>query len=140
MTTALDTNVVVALWDRDDAWNTVARSALQSAQARGKLVISAVVFAELLAFPRRREAFVDAFLTDTGIHVEWLIHESIWRSAGTAFQNYAKRRQRQGANGPRRLLADFLIGAHALEKNYPLLTFDDGIYRAAFPGLTIVNS
>ena len=139
MITALDTNVLIALWDRDDAWNSIAQTSLQSAHARGKLVISGVVFAELLASPRRTEAFVDKFLTDTGIHVEWLIHESIWRSAGTAFQSYAKRRQRTGGSGPRRLLADFLIGAHALENDYRLLTFDDDIYRAAFPDLTIVK-
>ena len=140
MITALDTNVLVALWDRDDTWNSVAQTALQSAQARGRLVISGVVFAELLAFPLRTQVFVDRFLTDTGIGVEWLFQESIWRSAGTAFQSYAKRRQRQGPSGPRRLLADFLIGAHANEKGYRLLTFDDNIYRAAFPKLTIIKS
>jgi len=32
-----------------------------------------------------------------------------------------------------------LIGAHALEKGYSLLTLDDGIYRAAFPKLHIVR-
>jgi len=138
MITALDTNVLVALWDRDDAWNSAAEAVLRSAQARGKLVISGVVFAELLAFPRRQEKFIDRFLSDTNIGVEWAIQESMWRAAGAAYQTYAVRRRRQ-ASGPRRLLADFLIGAHALGKGYPLLTFDDRIYRAAFPKLTLVD-
>jgi predicted nucleic acid-binding protein len=33
----------------------------------------------------------------------------------------------------RRILADFLIGAHALHHGYGLLTFDDRRYPAAFP-------
>ncbi|HBB97329.1 MAG TPA: DNA-binding protein [Blastocatellia bacterium] len=138
MITAIDTNVLVALWDRDDALNSIAQTALDSALARGRLVISGVVFAELLAFPRRTEGFIDQFLSDTGIAVEWAMSESIWRAAGRAFQSYIKRRHR-GTIGSRRLLADFLIGAHAFEKSYNLLTLDYGIYRAAFPKLAIVR-
>ena len=65
--------------------------------------------------------------------------ESIWRTAGKSFQKYANRRRNQRAGQPRRVLADFLIGAHALEKGYSLLTLDEGIYRAAFPKLHIVK-
>ena len=139
MITALDTNVLVALWDRDDTLNSAAQAALDDAFARGKLIISGAVFAELLAFPRRTEVFLDQFLKDTGITVDWTTDESIWRVAGKAFQKYANRRQEQKVGGPRRILADFIIGAHALEKGYSLLTLDDGIYRAAFPKLQIVK-
>lgn len=139
MITALDTNVLVALWDRNDTLNSAAQGALDDAFARGKLVISGAVFAELLAFPRRTETFLDEFLKDTGISVDWTTDESIWRVAGNAFQRYANRRRKQKAGGPRRMLADFLIGAHALERGHGLLTLDDGIYRAAFPKLQIVK-
>ena len=139
MITAIDTNVLVALWDRNETLNSAAQAALDDAFARGKLVISGAVFAELLAFPRRSETFLDQFLKDTGIAVDWTTDESIWRVAGRAFQKYAKRRRKKSVHGPRRILADFLIGAHALEKDYRLLTLDDGIYRAAFPTLQIVK-
>ena len=139
MITALDTNVLVALWDRNDKLNSAAQAALDAAFARGKLVISGAVFAELLAFPRRTETFLEQFMMDTGISVDWITDESIWRVAGKAFQKYANRRQKQKAGGPRRILADFLIGAHAIERGYLLLTLDDGIYRAAFPKLQIVK-
>jgi hypothetical protein len=138
MITAIDTNALVALWDRDDALNSAAQLALDAAFARGKLVISGAVFAELLAFPRRTEAFVDRFLKDTAIAVDWTMDESIWRVAGRAFQSYANRRRRQNLGGPRRVLADFLIGAHALERGYSLLTLDDRIYRTSFPALKVV--
>jgi hypothetical protein len=49
MTTAIDTNVLVAFWKTDDALNTLAKSALDAALGRGRLVIAAPVFAELLA-------------------------------------------------------------------------------------------
>ena len=58
---------------------------------------------------------------------------------GGAFQACAARRRRHGEAGPRRILADFVIGAHAIEKGYRLLTLDDRIYRAAFPDLKIVR-
>jgi predicted nucleic acid-binding protein len=139
MTTAIDTNVLVALWDKDDALNSAAQAVLDAAFAQGKMVINGAVFAELLAFPRRSETFVDEFLIDTGITVDWTTDESIWRVAGRAFQNYARRRRRQKTSGPRRILADFLIGAHALQKGHSLLTLDDRMYRAAFPQLRIVK-
>ena len=139
MITAIDTNVLIALWDRDETLNSAAQAALDDAFARGKLIISGAVFAELLAFPRRTEIFLDQFLTETGIAVDWTTDESIWRGAGKAFQKYANRRRKQQAGGPRRILADFLIGAHALEKGYGLLTLDEGIYRAAFPKLQIMK-
>ncbi|HTW23283.1 MAG TPA: type II toxin-antitoxin system VapC family toxin [Candidatus Baltobacteraceae bacterium] len=139
MTTALDTNVVIALWHEDDALNSRARSALDSALARGRLVASAPVFAELLASPTRNEAFVDYFLKETAITVEWNLEEQIWRSAGRAFQAYVTRRDTRRSDGPRRILADFIIGAHALRRGYRLLTLDDRLYRAAFPALSIVR-
>ena len=139
MITAIDTNVLVALWDRDDTLNSAAQAALDNAFGRGKLVISGAVFAELLAFPRRTETFLDQFLKDTEIGVDWNLNESVWRVAGKAFQRHASRRRKQKTGDPRRILADFLIGAHAFEYNYTLLTLDVGIYRAAFPKLRIVR-
>jgi predicted nucleic acid-binding protein len=138
MTTAIDTNVLVAFWDRDEALNSVAQSALDAALARGRLVIAAPVYAELLAFPQRTEAFLDFFCREARIAVEWNLDESVWRAAGRAFQSYATRRRKQRDAGPRRILADFLIGAHALRSGYQLLTLDDQLYRAAFPRLAII--
>lgn len=137
MTTAIDTNVLVALWNEDDSLNTLARSALDAALGRGSLVIAAPVFAELLAAPSRAEAFLDSFCRETGISVDWKLDEEIWRTAGRAFRLYAARRQKQRGPGQRRILADFLIGAHAIQNGFRLLTLDQRLYRAAFPRLVI---
>jgi predicted nucleic acid-binding protein len=139
MTTALDTNVIVALWYEDDALNSTAQSAMDAALARGSLITAAPVFAELLASPGRTEAFVDYFLREAGIAVDWNIDEQVWRTAGRAYQKYAHGRRKQRDLGPRRILADFVIGAHALRRGYRLLTLDDRLYRAAFPRLSIVS-
>jgi len=140
MTTVIDSNVIAALWNPDDALNAAARSALDAALTRGRLIVAAPVYAELMAFAGRTESFLDHFFEETGIAIEWQMEERVWRAAGQAFQRYAGRRRRQRDPGPRRILADFLIGAYAARHNYPLLTLDEGIYRAAFPELKILSA
>jgi predicted nucleic acid-binding protein len=137
MTTSVDSNILVALWDVENTFNLTAKAALESARAAGNLSVAVPVYAELLACPGRSEKFLDSFFAETGIAIDWDLNESIWRSAGLAYQSYARRRRKQRSFEPRRIQADFLIGAHALENGYRLLTFDDRLYRAAFPRLTI---
>src|SRR6266403_1532351 len=95
MTTAIDTNVVTALWNNDDALNVRAQAALDGVFGRGRLVVSGVVYAELLAAPARTEEFVDRFLHAAAIDVEWEINERLLRAAGLAFRGYADRRRKQ---------------------------------------------
>ena len=137
MTTAIDTNIIVALWDADSTVALPARSALDAAFHRGNLTVAAPVFAELIAAPARTENFVNAFFADTGIAIDWELGEAIWRLAGQAFRAYAERRRKHRDPSPRRILADFLIGAHAATHGYRLLTMDVRVYRAAFPTLKI---
>jgi predicted nucleic acid-binding protein len=137
MTTAIDTNVIIALWDADAALSLAAQSALEAAFNRGNLVVAAPVFAELIAAPGRTEAFVNSFLEETRILIDWDLDEPVWRTAGRALQACAVRRRKQRDTSVRRILADFLIGAHSLVRGYRLITLDEGLYRAAFPGLTI---
>jgi hypothetical protein len=85
------------------------------------------------------ESFLSASCLDTGISVEFDLDEVIWRLAGRAFKAYASRRRKQRDPGPRRILADFLIGAHASHRGYRLLTLDDHLYKTAFSALTLVT-
>jgi predicted nucleic acid-binding protein len=140
VTTIIDSNVIAALWNLDDALNAAARSALDATLAKGPLVVPAPVYSELMAFAGRTESFLDGFFRDTGIAVAWHMEERVWRSAGQAFQSYAGRRRRQRDPGPRRIFADFLIGAYAATHNSSLLTLDEGHYRAAFPSLKILRT
>lgn len=138
MITAVDSNVFVALWDAEHTLNAVAHSVLETALQRGRITLAAPAFAELMAGPGRTEGFIDGFCRETGILIDWELGEKIWRDAGLAFQRYARRRRKHGEAGPRRILTDFLIGAHAMHKASQLVTLDSRIYRAAFPNLSVV--
>jgi predicted nucleic acid-binding protein len=88
--------------------------------------------------PKRTEAGLNEFFLDTGISVDWTLEERVWREAGRANRGYIQRRRSSGGQIPRRILTDFLIGAHALVRGYSLLTFDQRLYAAAFPTLSII--
>ena len=77
MTTSIDTNVLVALWDHDDTLSASAQSALDAALRRGNLVVPAPVFSELMAAPGRTEEFLDSFVRDTGIAIDWDLDQTI---------------------------------------------------------------
>jgi predicted nucleic acid-binding protein len=140
LTTAVDTNVIVALLSGTPELSRAGRESLEQAGGRGALVVSPPVYAELLAAPGRKTEEIDSFLSSTGIEVDWVIGEPVWRTAAAAFREYAVRRRKQpGDSGPRRILADFVIGAHAMHLASALLTLDRGLYRAAFPKLKILT-
>lgn len=138
MITAIDTNVILALWDAAESGHLAALKMLDDATARGAVVICGAVFGELLAGPGRTEEFVDQFVRDTDIRVDWSSTEAVWRTAGSAFQKYATQRLRRKSGVPRRILTDFYIGAHAYHNGYALLTLDEGIFRKAFPKLNLI--
>jgi predicted nucleic acid-binding protein len=111
---------------------------LGRAQAEGGLVIAPAVYAELLAHPGASVQFVDEFLISTRIAIDFDLGESVWRDAGSRFAVYAERRRRSGGGNSKRLLVDFLIGAHAISKADRLLTLDASRYREDFPKLQLM--
>jgi predicted nucleic acid-binding protein len=138
VTTALDSNVLIAFWNEDDELNLEASKALQGAAEAGELVISPPVYVEIRSIRDRDEAKIEYFLEKTEIHVDWQLEERIWREAAQASHEYVKRRK--GAIlSPRRITADFVIGAHAMVRDYPLLTLDKRTFRVAFPSLKMAR-
>jgi predicted nucleic acid-binding protein len=61
------------------------------------------------------------------------------QDAGRAFRIYAGRRRKQERSPPRRILADFLIGAQARDRGASLATMDEEHYRTAFPKLDLIT-
>lgn len=139
MTTSIDTNIIAALWSVQDPSSARALELLNAAESEGELAICAPVYSEMMAGPLRQESAMDRFFADTNIRIEWELEESIWREAGRAYRSYADRRRSGDKTYPRRVLADFVIGAHALIRGYTLLTLDLRLYAAAFPTLKIVS-
>ena len=136
MKTAVDTNVFSALWSGEPAAGEMI-ALLGRARSQGGVVVCGAVYAELLAHPKAGAAFVDDFLLQTGVAVEFDLDEKIWRDVARAYAAYAQRRRRSGGAQAKRLLVDFLIGAHALHEANRLLTRDRGFYREYFSGLEI---
>jgi predicted nucleic acid-binding protein len=136
MRTAIDSNVLSALWSKEPLASDIATN-LGNAQREGGLVVSAPVYAELLAYPKATESFVNEFLADTGIAVDFEFPESLWLEAGRRFARYAKRR-RPAHQGPKRLLADFIIGSHALAQADRFMTLDPKRYERDFPELKLM--
>jgi predicted nucleic acid-binding protein len=136
MRTAIDTNVVSALWSAEPLSGQVSQL-LGEARSEGGLVISAVVHAELMAHPKATEEFVDEFLATTGVEIDFDFGEDVWREAARRFARYVARRRASRGGSPKRLLADFLVAAHAMIRADRLLTADEGYYRLDFPELEI---
>ena len=102
------------------------------------MVICAPVYCELLAYPSATRQFVQEFLGETGILVDFLLDEEVWQRAADSFVTYAKRRRRSRGGSPKRMLVDFVVAAHALLRSDRLLTLDASRYRQDFPKLHII--
>ena len=89
MISAIDTNIIIALWDAEEVFHLTVLEMLDAASSRGGAVICGAVYGELLAFPGRTVEFINEFLKDTDITVDWSSSEAIWRVAGEAFEPVA---------------------------------------------------
>ena len=137
MITALDSTVISALL-RGEPTKSAVRRLLNSSRQEGPLLICGAVHTELQVGPGVTAGLLDRFLSATGIGVDWQMEERIWRSAGEAFALYATRRGASGGGTPRRVLADFIIGAHAAARGARLVTLDAQHYEACFPALRVL--
>jgi predicted nucleic acid-binding protein len=134
--TAVDTSVVLDLLLQDPSFAARSEEALRNASKDGALVICEIVYAELAGlFPT--QAALEAFLRDTGIQLKPSTPEILWK-AGEWWRRFCLNRPRQAAV-TRRILADFLIGAHAMMHAERLLTRDKDFYRAVFAGLQLAS-
>ena len=133
MITALDTTVLLDVLVNDPKHADRSESLLAQADEEGSLIISPAVYAELVPQARNRDE-LDGWLLQTGIRIIPFTADHGY-TAGVAHAAYRK------AGGKRdRILADFLIGAHALHEANRLLTRDRGFYRRYFSGLTILSA
>jgi predicted nucleic acid-binding protein len=136
MRTAVDTNVLSAIWGNERTAADVSEM-LAASQALGSVVICGAVFAEALAAPRADEGRIRAFLEESRIEVDVELGDVGWTEAGRRYARYAARRRRSKQEA-KRTLADFIIGAHALIHADRLMTLDRRRYERDFPELKLV--
>lgn len=132
MITAVDTNVLLDVLTADPRFGNASRGALARCIQEGSLVACEVVWAEIAAAFPTRKAF-DRSMETMGLAFEAL-DEPAAASAGLSWRRY-----RAAGGSRRRILADFLIGAHADLHADRLLTRDRGFYRSYFSRLTVLE-
>lgn len=132
MITAVDTSVLLDLFTANQTHGQRSKKALQRGLREGRVVACEIVFAEVAAaFPSGEAA--RAALTSLGIGFEPMgVAAALF--AGEVFKAY---RARGGKRD--RVIADFLIGAHAIQCEARLLTRDRGFHRTYFSELELMD-
>jgi predicted nucleic acid-binding protein len=128
----IDSNVLLDLATEDPLWYAWSAAAVESTADRFRLVINAIIYAEVSAGYSRIED-LDARLPKSMFEREPIPFEAAFL-AGRSFLIY---RHRGGTK--RSPLPDFLIGAHAAVAGYQLLTRDTARYRTHFPRLPLIT-
>ncbi len=130
---SLDTNVLLAAFNPLDAFHGRVLEVLDRIAAEPR-VICPVVYAELRASGEWEG--LRLFLERAAVEVVWDMPEAVWERAGMAMGEYA--RLMRGGALPRRVVADFLIGAHAEYHELAVATFDRVVYETAFPKVQLL--
>jgi predicted nucleic acid-binding protein len=152
--TAVDANILFDVLIPDPDFRTTSLQALAYSSRLGDVLISEPVYAEVGGFFASKTA-LDSFFAEVGIRLQASGPEGL-HLAGGAWRNYARQRPpslvcpRCGASNEVRcsqcdasirsrqhVVADFIIGAHAVIHADRLLTRDAGHYRTYFPQLVL---
>ncbi len=130
---ALDSSVLIDVLTGDPVYGDASAAKLESAMERDDIVVCDVVLAEVAARVNPVDDLMDA-MADMGVNFSPISEQAAIR-AGIMQRRFRER----GGQRNERVVADFLIGAHALLHCNALITRDNGFFRDYFKGLKIIN-
>jgi predicted nucleic acid-binding protein len=131
---SLDTNIIQSALEITDVNHALARQALEIYDSEA-FCVCPIVRAELHA--SRGWLKIEKWLVTQEVTVIWGMPNTVWDAAGIAFGKYAV--LRRGGQTSRRIVADFLIAAHAEHHQLEMLTFDDTVFKSVFPQVTLLS-
>jgi predicted nucleic acid-binding protein len=129
---SLDTNLIFSAFDQKDTNHLRAIAAL-NVYSTESFCICPIVYTELRA--SKVWAGLELWQRLQGIEVLWKMPESIWDLAGIGYGQYATLRKAGALS--RRIAADFLIASHAVYHGLDVLTFDETVFKAVFPQVSL---
>ena len=132
MITAVDTNVLIDVFRNDSQFGAASANALRKAIHEGRVVVCDVVLAELTAAFQTKQAMEKAI---GPLSLDYIpVEREAAVLAGLTWRKY------RASGGKRvRVMADFLIAAHAQVHCDRLLTRDRGFYRKYFTKLRVLD-
>jgi predicted nucleic acid-binding protein len=132
MITTNDTNILLDIFLPDEKFTGESIRLLKLAYDEGALIICDIVYAELVPQFEEIER-LDNTLATINISLSHM-DADIAFLAGEKWSFY-----RKSGGTRKRIISDFLIGAHALIKAERFLTRDRGFYQSYFPELQILS-
>ena len=137
MIAALDSNILIDLWNSTAQGHKNAATLNRFRLGGVQLVVCGVVYVELHAHPGMNRTLLQAELARLDIRVDSVTTAAIWDEAARAHQDASQRRRASGNLLPRKPLPDHLIGAHAQHRADMLLTMNVADF-GDFPALTVL--
>lgn len=132
MITAVDTNILLDVFLPDKKFASGSSELLKLAYDEGALVICDIVYAELVPQFEKR-SMLDSTLSTISVSLSSIDKDVVFL-AGERWKVY-----RKSGGKRKRIITDFLIGAHAMIKAERFLTRDRGFYKSYFPELRIFS-